>query len=106
MVESNCDQLCGCFMCILFWNVFWVWFTDGNISIAPFLPEAAAEVVVAAVHGAGAAFTGYEVVAVFGFDFVTADIAADRVADDHSCSSSSCFSFTPIRTPSIKPDRW
>ena len=60
----------------------------------------------AAVYGAGAALTGHEVVAVFGFDLVAADVAADRIANDHSCSSNSCLSFTPTRTPSTKPDRW
>ena len=80
--------------------------SDRDVGIAPFFLEAAAEVVVAAVHGAGAALTGHEVVAVLGFDFVSADIAADSVANDHSCSSSSCFSLTPTRTPSTKPDRW
>ena len=80
--------------------------SDRDVGIAPFLLEAAAEVVVAAVHGAGAALAGHEVVTVFGFDLIAADVAADCIADDHSCSSSSCFSFTPTRTPSTKPDRW
>ena len=79
---------------------------DRDVGVTPFLLEAAAEVVMAAVYGAGTAFTGHKVVAVFGLDFVAADVAADGVANDHSCSSSSCFSFTPTRTPSIKPDRW
>lgn len=76
-----------------------------DVGIAPLLLEAAAEVVVTAVYGAGAALTGHEVMAVFGFDLVAAKIAADCVANDHSCSSNSCFSFTPTRTPSTNPDR-
>ena len=80
--------------------------TNRNICIAPFLLEAAAEVIMAAVHGADAALAGHEVVAVFGFDLVAADVTADRVANDHSCSSSSCFRLTPTRTPSTNPDRW
>ena len=78
--------------------------SDRDVGITPFLLEAAAEVIVAAVHGAGTTFAGHEVVAVFGLDLVTADVTTDGVANDHSCSSSSCFSFTPTRTPSIKPD--
>ena len=35
----------------------------------------------AAVRGAGTTFAGHEVVAVFGLDFITADVAADCVAD-------------------------
>lgn len=54
---------------------------DRDVSIAPFLLETAAEVFVAAVYGAGTAFTGHKVVAVFGFDLLTTDIAADCVAN-------------------------
>ena len=68
--------------------------------------SAPTQIIVAAVYGAGAALTGHEVVAVFGFDLVAADITADCVANDHSGSSNSCFSFTPTRTPSTKPDLW
>ena len=55
--------------------------TNRNIGVAPFFFEAAAEVIVATVYGAGTAFTGHEVVPVRGLDFITADVAADRVLD-------------------------
>ena len=65
----------------------WVGFADGDIGVTSLFLEAAAEVIVAAIHGAGTAFTGHEVVPVRGFNFFTADIAADRIFDNHWLSS-------------------
>ena len=48
----------------------------------------------AAVYRTGTAFAGYEIMAMFGFDFITADIAANSVFDDQYESSfvkSSCI---------------
>ena len=60
-----------------------IWYAYGNICIAPFFLGTAVKVIVAAVYRTGTAFTGYEIMAVRGFDFVTADIAADRVFYNH-----------------------
>ena len=71
-----------------------IWYAYGNICIAPIFLETTAEVIVAAVYRTGTAFTGYEIMAVRGFDFVTADIAANSVFDDQYESSfvkSSCI---------------
>ena len=84
----------------------YVWLADGDIRIAPFFFEASSEIIVSSVYSAGSAGALHEIVPMFGFDLVAADIAADCVANDHSCSSNSCFSFTPTRTPSTKPDFW
>ena len=83
-----------------------VGFTDGNIRITPFFFEASSEIIVPAVYGAGSAGTLHEIVPVLGFDFVTADVTADSIFDDHWDSSfvSSADSKTPIRIPSINPD--
>ena len=80
-----------------------VGFTDGDIGVTPFFFEAAAEVIMATVYGAGAAFAGHEVMAVCGFDFVAADIAADRVFDNHCLSSlkSSLIRCAPVWRPSM-----
>ena len=56
------------------------------------------QIIVAAVYGAGTAFTGYEIMAMFGFDFITADIAANGVFDNQYESSfvkSSFIRFAP-----------
>ena len=82
---------------------FRVGFADGDVGVAAFFFEAAAEVIMAAVYGAGAAFAGYEVMPVRGFDFNTADIAADRVFDNHGLSSlkSSLIRCAPVWRPSM-----
>ena len=52
----------------------------------------------AAVYRTGTAFTGYEIMAVFGFDFITADIAANSIFDNQYESSfvkSSCIKCAP-----------
>ena len=52
----------------------------------------------AAVYRTGTAFAGYEIMAMFGFDFITADIAANSVFDNHGESSfvkSSCIRCAP-----------
>ena len=75
-----------------------IWYAYGNICIAPIFLETTAEVIVAAVYRTGTAFTGYEIMAVRGFDFVTADIAANSVFDDQYESSfvkSSCIRCEP-----------
>ena len=70
----------------------------GNICIAPFFLETTAKVIMAAVYRTGTAFTGYEIMAVFGFDFITADIAANSIFDNQYESSfvkSSCIRCAP-----------
>ena len=82
---------------------FRVGFADGDVGVAAFFFEAAAEVIMATVYGAGAAFAGHKVMPVRGFDFVTADIAADCVLDDHCLSSlkSSLIRCAPVWRPSM-----
>ena len=60
--------------------------------------SAPTQIIVAAVYGAGTAFTGYEIMAVFGFNLITADIAAYGIFDNHCESSfvkSSCIRCAP-----------
>lgn len=64
-----------------------VGFADGYIGVTAFFLEAAAKVIVATVHRAAPAFACYEVMPVRGFDFFTADVAADCVFDNHWLSS-------------------
>ena len=64
-----------------------IWYAYGNICIAPIFLETTAKVIMAAVYRTGTAFAGYEIMAVFGFDFITADIAADGILNNHFISS-------------------
>ena len=73
-------------------------YADGDVGVTPFFFEAAAEIIVATIYRAGTAFTGYEIMAVRGFNFITADIAANGVFDDQYESSfvkSSCIRCAP-----------
>ena len=75
-----------------------IWYAYGNICIAPIFLETTAEVIVAAVYRTGTAFTGYEIMAMFGFNFITTNIAANSVFDNHCESSfvkSSCIRCEP-----------
>ena len=75
-----------------------IWYAYGNICIAPIFLETTAEVIVAAVYRTGTAFTGYEIMAVRGFGFITADIAANGIIDNQYESSfvkSSCIRCAP-----------
>lgn len=66
----------------------------GYISKTALIFSAPSQVVVTAVDGAGSAGAFHLVVAVFGFDFITADIAADGDFDNQYESSfvkSSCI---------------
>ena len=85
-----------------------IWCADGDVGIAAFFFEASSKIIVSAVYGAGTAGAFHEIMPIFGFDFVTADIAADSVFDNHLYSSfvSSVHNRTPIRIPSINPDFW
>ena len=56
-----------------------VGFADGDIGVTPFFFEAAAEVIVAAVYGAGSAFAGHEVMPVCRFNFITAQFTPDGI---------------------------
>ena len=70
------------------------WHTDGDVCITAFFLKAAAEVIVASVDGTSTTLALYIIMAMFGFDFVTADIAANGVFDNHYESSfvkSSCI---------------
>ena len=80
------------------------WYTDGNVSITSFLLKATAEVIVPSVDSAGAAFAFHIIVAVFGFNFVTADVAANSILDNHELFSlkSSLMRDAPYITPSRK----
>ena len=51
----------------------------GDVRIAPFFLGSAAEVIMSSVYRTSSTFTLYEVVAVFRFDLVTADVATDRI---------------------------
>ena len=75
-----------------------VGFADGYIGVTAFFLETTAKIIMAAVYRTGTAFAGYEIMAVFGFDFITADIAANGVFDNQYESSfvkSSCIRFAP-----------
>ena len=75
-----------------------IWYAYGNICIAPIFLETTAKVIMAAVYRTGTAFTGCEIMAMFGFDFITADIAANCVFDNQYESyfvKSSCIRFAP-----------
>lgn len=61
-----------------------IWYAYGNICIAPIFLETTAKVIMAAVYRTGTAFAGYEIMAMFGFDFITADIAANSEYSDAS----------------------
>ena len=80
-VESICNQLRGYLLELCF--CFGIWSTDGDVCIASLLFGTAAEVIVAAVDGTGPAFALHIVVAVLGFNFVTAEVAAYCVFDNH-----------------------
>ena len=78
--------------------IFGIWYAYGNICIAPIFLETTAKVIMAAVYRTGTAFAGNEIMAMFGFDFITADIAANGVFDNHCESSfvkSSCIRCEP-----------
>jgi len=62
-----------------------VGFTDGDVCVASFFLETAAEIIVATVDRTGSAFTYHKIMTVRGFDFVTANVAADGI------SNSNCF---------------
>ena len=51
-----------------------VWDANRNICVASFFFETAAKVVVTAVNSIGTAFAGYEIVAMFGFNFIPAKV--------------------------------
>ena len=90
MSHSLCSKLW-----LLFYGYSCFW---GNICIAPIFLETTAKVIMAAVYRTGTAFAGYEIMAMFGFDFITADIAANSVFDNHGESSfvkNSCIRCAP-----------
>ena len=70
----------------------------GYVGIATLVFSTSSQVVVAAVHSTSSAFTLDEVVAVFGFNFITADIRANSIFYNHHESSfvkSSCIRCAP-----------
>ena len=79
-------------------------FADGNIGVAALLFEAAAQIIVAAVDSACAAFTFHIVMAVIGLNLVAANIAANCILDNHWLTSleSSFIRCTPYCRPSRK----
>ena len=64
-------------------SFFGVGIADRDVGVASFFLEAAAKIIVAAVYRTGTAFAGHKVMSVRGFDFITADVAADCVFDNH-----------------------
>ena len=78
--QITAQLIANAFNCaVVLFFVFRSWYTDGNVCITPFIFEAAAEVIVAAVYGAGSAGALHKVMPVFGFDLVAADIAANSI---------------------------
>ena len=70
----------------------------GYVSKTALIFSTPSQVVMTAVYRTGTAFAGYEIMAVFGFDFVTADIAANGIFDNQYESSfvkSSCIRCAP-----------
>ena len=70
----------------------------GYVSKTTLIFSAPSYLVVTAVDGASTTFALYIVVAMFGFDFITADIAANGIFDNQYKSSfvkSSCIKCVP-----------
>ena len=70
----------------------------GYVGETALIFSAPSQVVVTTIDGAGSAGTFHIVVAVLGFNIITADIAANSVFDNHCESSfvkSSCIKCTP-----------
>ena len=57
-------------------------FIDRDVCEAIGELEATAEIIMAAVHGAGFTFAGHKIMPVLRFDFITTNIAADSIAND------------------------
>ena len=72
-------HLCRGRCCVLFLEGG---FGDGDVREAVALAEAAAQVLVSAVHRAGAAAAGHKIVDVSGLDLLAAEIAADGIFND------------------------
>lgn len=75
-----------------------VGFADGYIGVTAFFLETTAKIIMAAVNSTGTTLAFYIIVTMFGFDFVTADIAANGVLDNQYESSfvkSSCIRCAP-----------
>ena len=62
----------GCFRC-----------KYGNLSVTSFLFIASTQIIMSAIHGTGTAFTFHIIMSVLRFDFFSADIAADRILNNH-----------------------
>ncbi len=80
----------------------------GYVGIAALVLKTPSQVVVAAVDGTSTALAPHKIMAVLRFNFVTADIAADCVLDNHCVASSvdnSCIKTTPSRSPSMNASR-
>lgn len=70
----------------------------GYVGKTALIFSAPSQVIMASVNSTGTTLALHIIVAMFGFDFITADIAADGVLDDHSISSfvkSSCIRCAP-----------
>ena len=70
----------------------------GYVGETALIFSAPSQVVVASVDGTSTTLALYIIMAMFGFDFVTADIAANGVFDNQYESSfvkSSCIRFAP-----------
>jgi len=70
----------------------------GDIGEAPFLLEASSQVIVTAIDGTCTTLALHEVMSVFRFDFVPADIASNGIFNNHcepSFAKSSCIKCAP-----------
>ena len=59
-----------------------IWYAYGNICIAPFFLGTAAKVVMASVDSASTTPALHIIVAIFGFDFIAADITENGIFDN------------------------
>ena len=99
-VKNSEPQLCDKAVAHFFGLVHFcrVGLADRNICVAALLLETAAQIIVAAVDSACTAFAFHIVVAVFGFDFITAKGTSNGVFDNQYESSfvkSSCIRCAP-----------
>ena len=91
--------MCEAFLC-LFIILIRCWYANGNIRKASFLPEAPAQIIVAAVHRASAALACNKIVPRLGLDFIAANNATNGVLNYHLFSSLAVLSSAEIHNGS------
>lgn len=57
--------------------------SHGDVGEAPFLFKTPPQVIVTTIDGAGSALALHEIVAVFGLNFITADVTPNCISNDH-----------------------